>query len=60
MDGWEALLSIYQTASAERQALDEVVPATCPHDGEPLREDPKGNLRCPFDGWVWDGQPIRY
>lgn len=57
---WEQIGSIFEQAVAEREAIDETPPLACPHDGEPLIEDPHGNLRCKFDGWVWDGQPIRY
>lgn len=58
--GWEGLLALYQSAAEERRADDETAPVACPNDGEPLSTDPAGNLRCPWDGWVWDGQPIRY
>lgn len=58
--GWEALTAIYESAVAERESDDATPPVACPHDGEPLLTDPAGNLRCGWDGWVWDGQPIRY
>lgn len=57
---WEQLTEIYETAIAERQAVDDAAPTACPNDGEPLRTDPDGKLRCGWDGWVWDGQPVRY
>lgn len=56
---WEQLTAIYETAAAEQEAADSVAPTACPNDGEPL-EEREGVLHCPFDGWVWDGQPIRY
>lgn len=58
--GWQSLLSIYATAAAEQELDDSMPPLACPNDGEPLMEDPAGALRCRWDGWVWDGQPIRY
>lgn len=57
---WDQLGTILAQAVTEREADDATRPVACPHDGEPLREDLSGNLRCGFDGWVWDGQPIRY
>lgn len=57
---WDQLGSIFAQAIAEREADDAADPVACPNDGEPLRADTSGNLRCPFDGWVWDGRPIRY
>lgn len=57
---WESLLAVYHEAAAEREAHDNEPPASCPNDGEPLGEGPDGQLVCPFDGWVWNGQPIRY
>ena len=50
---WEQLLSILDEAREERERIDP--PTACPNDGEPLQRDPDGNLRCGFDGWVWDG-----
>jgi hypothetical protein len=57
---WYQLGAIYAQAVAERVAADDAGPLSCPNDGEPLRADSDGNRRCPFDGWVWDGQPTRY
>lgn len=57
---WEQIGSIFEQAVAEREDQDSTAPLACPNDGEPLIEDLEGNLRCKFDGWVWDGQPIRY
>lgn len=58
--GWEGLLGLYQSAAEEQRVRDETDPIACPNDGEPLITDPDGNLRCRWDGWIWDGQPIRY
>jgi hypothetical protein len=57
---WYQLGAIFESAVTEREDDDATPPISCPHDGEPLREDPSGALRCPFDAWVWDGRPIRY
>lgn len=57
---WDQLGSIFAQAVADRETDDATDPVACPNDGEPLREDKNGNLRCPFDGWIWDGRPIRY
>lgn len=58
--GWEGLHALYQLAVEEQRVADETAPLACPNDGEPLSTDPEGNLRCGWDGWVWDGQPVRY
>jgi hypothetical protein len=58
--GWNTLLNIIRTSDREREERDSTPPVACPNDGEPLREDPNGQLRCPWDGWIWDGLPIRY
>jgi hypothetical protein len=57
---WDQLGAIYAQAVAERVAADEAGPLSCPNDGEPLLLDLEGRRRCQFDGWVWDGQPVRY
>lgn len=57
---WEELLSIQEAASREQVARDSTPPVACPNDGEPLDENRDGVLHCKFDGWTWDGQPIRY
>lgn len=57
---WESLISIYREAVATREAHDTETPAACPNDGEPLAPDADGKLTCRFDGWQWDGRPIRY
>jgi len=56
---WEQLGSIYESAREEQASIDSTAPVACPNDGEPL-EERDGVLHCKFDGWAWDGQPIRY
>lgn len=58
--GWESLRSIFDAAVTDRETSDASAPLACPNDGEPLKAGPDGELRCPFDGWMWDGRPIRY
>lgn len=58
--GWGSLPEIYAAARAEAEQDAQAPPVACPNDGELLRTNPDGNLQCQFDGWVWDGQPIRY
>ena len=57
---WEELQSIYETARAEQATADAIPPVACPNDGELLETGEDGKLHCRFDGWIWDGQPIRY
>lgn len=59
-DGWDSLLNIYRAARRNADAVQSQPPVACPNDGEPLREDLDGKLHCQFDGWIWDGLPIRY
>lgn len=60
-DGWDNLLNIYRGASEQMQERDAQPPITCPHDGEPLLDEPDtGRPHCQFCGWCWDGLPIRY
>lgn len=49
-------LAMVQAAREEDIQQAGVRPSDCPIDGTTLLEDPQGNLRCPFDGWVWDGR----
>jgi len=48
---WHELLSIAQ--EAEELKRDELSrpPAACPHCGEPLRQGPREELFCLFDGY---------
>ena len=50
---WRSLVSIYQAAADERASEEDHPPTACPNDGEPLEEGPRGQLHCPFDGWIW-------
>lgn len=52
---WEQLLDILREAADEQRAEREQPPTACPHDGEPLQQGPRGELHCPFDGYVWNG-----
>lgn len=53
--GWYGLLDVLHEAAEEARAERVRVPVACPNDGEPLRNGPRGELHCPFDGWIWDG-----
>lgn len=55
--GWEKLLSIFELNLDEQRSWIGTPPQACPRDGEPLKTDTEGNLRCPADGWTWDGTP---
>lgn len=58
---WEQLLAIQQTAQQVAATDAALPPVACPNDGEPLLTDPNtGELRCKFDGWIWDGMPVTY
>jgi hypothetical protein len=49
--GWETYLNIVREGRAEAAAERARRPLACPHDGEPLRVGPAGQLYCPYDGW---------
>lgn len=51
---WWTLLSIYET-NAQFAREEREAPVACPNDGEPLERDPRGKLRCPYDGWTYEG-----
>lgn len=55
---WNQLLSIMQESAMIAHQERTSPPMACPNDGEPLRADPKGGLRCPFDGWRWTGGSV--
>lgn len=57
---WEQLQSMIEASREDQAARDSTPPVACPNDGEPLEENEEGVLHCRFDGWIWDGQPIRY
>jgi hypothetical protein len=53
--GWSTMLFIMEENRRIVRELQMTPPVACPRDGWPLREDANGELRCAFDGWVWDG-----
>ena len=55
--GWRQLLDIYDEAAATYATERAARPTACPNDGQPLREDPRGMLRCDFDGWTEQDAP---
>lgn len=58
---WDQLLGIVREARAEQAQARVTPPAACPNDGEPLKTVPDtGALRCPADGWEWDGGPVEW
>jgi hypothetical protein len=57
---WDELLSIVRTDRAEQAANRAGPPSACPHDGEPLKTDLEGKLRCPAGDWVWDNGPVTW
>lgn len=54
---WYQLVNVIDLDRDERRAWELAPPQACPHDGEPLVTGSNGELRCPSDGWVWDGTP---
>jgi len=56
---WRELLAIAEEAKAEDLREETTAPSACPHDGEPLRTDPDGELRCPWCGWVSAGANLK-
>jgi hypothetical protein len=58
--GWGTLMNIIAQNREYRLEEETRIPLACPNDGEPLSSGTDGSLRCRFDGWVWDGRPIRY
>lgn len=57
--GWNSLAEIVRQDRYD--AMDELfqAPIYCPNDGELLESNERGLLHCKFDGWVWNGQPVR-
>ena len=58
--GWNTLLDIIEQNHQYRLEEETRIPLSCPNDGEPLTAGPRGELHCRFDGWIWDGRPVRY
>jgi hypothetical protein len=54
--GWYGLLSILTEARDIAREEEAAAPVACPNDGEPLQAGPRGELHCPFDGYVYDGR----
>lgn len=53
--GWSTMLFIMEENRRIVRELQMTPPVACPRDGWPLREGADGELRCAFDGWIWDG-----
>ena len=52
---WDQLISIEKDRREEIDREKTEPPTACPNDGEPLIHDPRGGLRCRFDGWRYPG-----
>jgi hypothetical protein len=57
---WTQLLSLIEDAAEAVRVETSGPPTACPNDGKPLTGGPNGELHCTFDGWIWDGKPIKY
>lgn len=57
---WEELSAIYADQAMNERNQEQLPPVACPNDGTPLDVNSGGVLHCPFDGWMWDGNPVRY
>lgn len=53
--GWWGLKSVMDMNQEYERQERRDPPLACPNDGEPLLRDPRGRLRCPYDGWIWRG-----
>lgn len=56
---WEELAAIWEQNARDADRSERQPPVACPNDGTVL-DNVHGKLHCPFDGWVWDGNPVRY
>jgi hypothetical protein len=54
------LLALIKAAVEEVQAALSGPPTACPLCGKPLTGGPNGELHCTFEGWMWDGKPVKY
>ncbi len=54
---WEELAAVLQERRDEIDREKTDPPLACPNDGTPLKADPNGGLRCPFDGWHYPTDP---
>lgn len=50
---WNGLLDILREGARLAREERERVPLACPDCGEPLRNGPRSELYCPFDGSTW-------
>lgn len=57
---WEQYRVIREAAAQEAQVLAAGPPTNCPNDGTQLTAGPDGGLYCPFDGWMWQGEPVTW
>lgn len=58
--GWEQLAGMYQRAKQLDAEEESTAPVDCPNDGTTLETGPHGELHCKFDGWIWDGTPLKF
>jgi hypothetical protein len=57
---WAQLIAITQEAKQIRREDDAAEVVACPYDGEPLKENSRGVLRCPFGDYeTRRGAPTR-
>lgn len=54
------LLALFKAAVEEARTALSGPPTACPECGKPLSGGPNGELHCTFEGWVWDGKPVKY
>jgi hypothetical protein len=59
-NGWRGLMGIIQEARIIRRDVLErdILPISCPHDGEVLSRSVDGILYCRWDGYVPEGQAM--
>jgi hypothetical protein len=57
---WEQYRSIRESAAQDAAVLRDQEPTNCPNDGTNLDTGPDGELHCPFDGWIWQGEPVTW
>lgn len=57
--GWNGLAAIYRNADAELRRDAAGPPTNCPNDGTAL-VFVRGEHWCPFDGWIWGGEPVTW
>jgi hypothetical protein len=57
---WNQLLSLLKDAAEAVRVETSGPPVACPECGKPLTGGPNGELHCTFEGWIWDGKPVKY